>query len=282
MANKELHSVITIDNEDYSITANKVAQSLTIGEKTYDGSSAVQITATDLGLDNAVKTTRTITTGDGLSGGGDLSADRTFSVVVGNGITIVSDAVTAKAGNGITVDATGINHADTSSQASITAEGRKYITGVTLDTYGHVTGLTTGTETGGSSVAGATYLGTVSALAGLLTTAKAGDFYRVSTTFTFGSETAHVGDILIATKDNPTQNTTDWDLLHAEIDSNTWTANSATADGYVAKTNGAANKVWKTNASGVPSWQDDTAHELISHGTDDPSTSTTSKYYFKY
>lgn len=40
-----------------------------------------------------------------------------------------------------------IEHADTSSQASVTASGRKYITGVTLDEYGHVTKLTTGTET---------------------------------------------------------------------------------------------------------------------------------------
>ena len=40
-----------------------------------------------------------------------------------------------------------ISHADTSSQESITASGRTYVTGVTLDTYGHVTGLTTGTET---------------------------------------------------------------------------------------------------------------------------------------
>jgi hypothetical protein len=40
-----------------------------------------------------------------------------------------------------------INHDDTSTQASITASGRTYVTGVTLDTYGHVTALTTGTET---------------------------------------------------------------------------------------------------------------------------------------
>lgn len=40
-----------------------------------------------------------------------------------------------------------INHDDTSTQSSITASGRTYITGVTLDTYGHVTALTTGTET---------------------------------------------------------------------------------------------------------------------------------------
>ena len=65
---------------------------------------------------HALKTI-TISAGSGLTGGGDLSANRTIS------------------------------HADTSTQASITASGRKYITGVTLDTYGHVTGLTTGTET---------------------------------------------------------------------------------------------------------------------------------------
>jgi hypothetical protein len=40
-----------------------------------------------------------------------------------------------------------INHADTSTQASISASGRRYITGVTLDDFGHVTGLSTGTET---------------------------------------------------------------------------------------------------------------------------------------
>ena len=65
---------------------------------------------------HALKTI-TISAGNGLTGGGTLEANRTIS------------------------------HADTSSQASVTANGRKYITGVTLDDYGHVTGLTTGTET---------------------------------------------------------------------------------------------------------------------------------------
>lgn len=91
--------------------------------------------------------TNTITAGNGLTNGGQIGDNPTLHVGAGNGITVSANAVAAKAGNGITVDANGINHADTSSQTSVTANGRKYITGVTLDDYGHVTGLTTGTET---------------------------------------------------------------------------------------------------------------------------------------
>ena len=59
----------------------------------------------------------TISAGSGLSGGGNLTTDRTIS------------------------------HADTSTQASVAASGRRYITAITLDTFGHVTALSTGTET---------------------------------------------------------------------------------------------------------------------------------------
>lgn len=98
------------------------------------------------------------------------------------------------------------------------------------------------------------YLGTATAITSLATTAGQGDFYRVSTAFTFGSETAHVGDILLATKDNPAQNTTDWDLIHTEINTNTWTANTKANAGYVAAGGTNANTVWKTDASGNPAW----------------------------
>ena len=40
-----------------------------------------------------------------------------------------------------------INHGNTSNQASSNNSGRTYIQDITLDTYGHVTGLATGTET---------------------------------------------------------------------------------------------------------------------------------------
>ena len=65
--------------------------------------------------------------------------------------------MTLKAGSGISLDVDNtaittsgtrtISHADTSSQASITASDRTYVKSVTLDDYGHVTGLSTGTET---------------------------------------------------------------------------------------------------------------------------------------
>lgn len=69
------------------------------------------------------------------------------------GGTVTSVAVTnggalSVSGSPITTSGTiTISHADTSSQSSVSNSGRTYIQSVTLDTYGHVTGLTSATET---------------------------------------------------------------------------------------------------------------------------------------
>lgn len=63
------------------------------------------------------------------------------TLIAGGGISLDTDNTAITSSGSRT-----ISHADTSSQASITASSRTYIKSVTLDTYGHVTGLTTGTE----------------------------------------------------------------------------------------------------------------------------------------
>lgn len=81
-----------------------------------------------------------------------------------NGYTIAKDLpstakltdTTYSAGNGISLSGTTFSHKDTSSATNLTANGRKYVTGLTFDTYGHVTGYTTGTETVTNTDTGAT------------------------------------------------------------------------------------------------------------------------------
>jgi hypothetical protein len=63
-------------------------------------------------LNAKAATSTSISAGAGLTGGGDLSASRTIS------------------------------HADTSSQSSVDNSGNTFVQDITLDTYGHVTGLT--------------------------------------------------------------------------------------------------------------------------------------------
>lgn len=61
-----------------------------------------------------------------------------FYIREGGGIALASDA---------TNDRMTISHKDTSSQASSNNSGRTYIQDILLDTYGHVTGISTATET---------------------------------------------------------------------------------------------------------------------------------------
>ena len=106
------------------------------------------------------------------------------------------------------------------------------------------------------------YLGTVANADELaaLNPNSAGDFCRVSTAF----NSYHVGDLLLCKTIKSGSTAATWDVIHGEMDKNTWVANSATADGYVTKGQGQVGKVWKTDANGVPAWREDadtnTAH----------------------
>ena len=138
------------------------------------------------GIEANAKNDQTITAGSGLSGGGtgDVTLNHADTSSVSNsdnsGNTFIQDinfdtyghvtsvgTGTVSVGNGtLTVQGTGalggsgtftanqsgnatisISHDDTSSQSSSNNSGRTYIQDVTLDAYGHVTGLATATET---------------------------------------------------------------------------------------------------------------------------------------
>lgn len=73
---------------------------------------------------------------------GDEPSGTVTSVAISNGggLSVSGSPITSS--GTITV-----SHADTSSQASVNNSGRTYIQGITLDTYGHVTGISSATET---------------------------------------------------------------------------------------------------------------------------------------
>ena len=113
------------------------------GNASIDGSANVTLTATVAANSVALGTD---TTGNYVA---TVAAGTSGAQTGTSGLTIV-----AAAGEGT---AATIAHADTSAQANLTASGRTYVTGLTFDTYGHVTGLTTGTETVVNSDTNTTY-----------------------------------------------------------------------------------------------------------------------------
>jgi len=97
-----------------------------------------------------------LTSGMGLFSGtnGSDNYGRTYTAAAARALLNVENGATADqtitAGSGLTGGGTGnvtISHADTSSQASVNNSGRTYIQDITLDTYGHITGITSATET---------------------------------------------------------------------------------------------------------------------------------------
>jgi len=73
------------------------------------------------------------------------STDTTYTA--GGGIGLTGTTFSVAAGSGLTQDADGLSHADTSSQASVDNSGATFVQDINLDGFGHVTGAASVTVT---------------------------------------------------------------------------------------------------------------------------------------
>lgn len=144
---------ITADLSGNASTATVLANARSINGVAFDGSTNITIADS-----TKVPTTRTVTAGGGLTGGGDLSTNRTIS------------------------------HDDTSTQASVDNSGATFIQDVTLDTYGHVTAL------GSATISPAT-IGAATSAQGTLADSATQPGDNVSTLTNDAGYTTNVGDI---------------------------------------------------------------------------------------
>lgn len=153
-----LQDDITVDgltvNNDVSIggnltvtgtttTLNETIQIVENNTIAFEGTTAddfeVKLTAANATSSDKVATLQNKTGTIALTS--DISDD-TITITAGGGLT-GGDTFTL---NGSATEVT-IDHADTSSQGSVDNSGRTYIQDITLDTYGHITGITSATET---------------------------------------------------------------------------------------------------------------------------------------
>lgn len=86
----------------------------------------------------------TLTAGNGLTGGGDISASRTFAVGAGVGIKVNADDVAVLANTGIVANTTGV-FVNAAYIATLSANNATYLNGQLASFYTNATNITTGT-----------------------------------------------------------------------------------------------------------------------------------------
>ena len=134
----------TVANVSSDNTGLTFIQDLTLQFDTYGHVTNASVATASVTIPNNFGTVTVLDdpgTGYTWADNGSAIADSTsdtLSIVSGAGIVIDVDAAT---------DALRFSHEDTSSAANLAASGRTYVTGLTFDTYGHVTAYTTGAET---------------------------------------------------------------------------------------------------------------------------------------
>lgn len=184
---------------------------------------------------------------------GDVSGSGSTSIAVTIGAGKVTNAMLAGSiANGKLVNSkVTIAGTDVSLGGSITAETLRTNLGLgSVYDKSSTTTVSTNTDTSvptskavkayvDAAVSGASnYLGTVTELSQLSTTAKKGDFYRVATAWTG----VHIGDILIAEQDNPaaaviTTGTNGYTCLHNELNTDTtYTLSAGANNGQITLT----------------------------------------------
>lgn len=126
---------------------------------TADQTDAEIRAAVEAASDSNVFTDADHTKLNGIETSADVTdtANVVAALTAGTNIAIANDGTitatdtdtntTYSAGSGLDLSGTTFSHTDTSSQSSVNGSGRTYIQDITLDTYGHVTGIATATET---------------------------------------------------------------------------------------------------------------------------------------
>lgn len=131
---------------------------------------------------------------EGYINGGWSDIGLTYSA--GNGIGLTGTTFSVAAGGGLTQDANGLSHTDTSTQTSLTAlTGANVVSDIDLDTYGHVTALATRALTAGDiGAAEAGHNHTLDSLSNVtITTNSSGEILKWSGTAWINNTLAEAG-----------------------------------------------------------------------------------------